>query len=224
MNICALIILLIDLAVLHQLLPSHCSLHCFCSRDPDTIPGTYKWNWEPGHSKASSYRSVRIVYSFLLTFQFNQPLCAYTRAALFSSFPCAMLYMHVGMILTGMTTVEKMDMSSMEFRESMLLAKFYSWWEFGWAFFNFNFPSFCWHSIPQWLTVPRRRNGESGTRNGVPYRRKEISGGRGIDTQSGWMLWAIRGWDGFVSDHFMLIFLFFFLRFFSWYYDLFVSW
>ena len=124
-----------------------------------------------------------------------------------------MLYMHVGMILTGMTTVEKMEKSSMEFRESMLLAKFYSWWEFGWAFFNSNFSSFCWHSIPQWLTVPRRRNGESGTRNGVRYRRKVISGGRGVDMQSGWMLWVFRGWDGFVSGHFISILYSFFFAF-----------
>lgn len=53
---------------------------------------------------------------------------------------------------------------------------------------------------PQWLTVPRRKNGESGTRNGVRYRLKVISGGREVNTQSGWMLWVFRGWDGFVSS------------------------
>lgn len=49
------------------------------------------------------------------------------------------------------------------------------------------------------------------------YRRKVISGGRAIDMQSGWMLWVIRGWDGFVSNHFILFLLlyFFFLGLFS---------
>ena len=131
MNICILLVLLIDLAVLHQLLLCHCTLHYFCSRESDTIRGTYKQAWGPGRPKASSYRSVRIVYSFLLTFQSDHPLCAYTRAGLFSSFPGVMLFTHVRMILTGMTTVETMQMSSMEFREGILLAKFYSWWEFG---------------------------------------------------------------------------------------------
>ena len=41
MNICALLVLLIDLAVLHQLLPSHCILYHFCSREFDTIRCTY---------------------------------------------------------------------------------------------------------------------------------------------------------------------------------------
>jgi hypothetical protein len=60
--------------------------------------------------------------------------------------------------------------------------------------------------------VPRRGNGENGIRNGVRYRRKVISGGRGIDMQNGWMLWVFRGWDGFVSDYFIifLVDLFFF--------------
>lgn len=131
MNIFALLVLLIDLAVLYQLLLSHSSLHHFCSRNSDTIRGTYKQKCGPGHPKASNYRSVRIVSSFLRTFQSDQPLCAYTRAGLFSSFPCIMLVTHVRMILTGMTTVETMQMSSMEFRERRLLEKFYSWWEFG---------------------------------------------------------------------------------------------
>ena len=77
-------------------------------------------------------------------------------------------------------------------------------------------------------TVPRRRNGESGTRSGVRYGRKVISGGRGVDTQSGWMLWAFRGWDGFVSWSFRLVFvtlcswLFFLLVFVTfWFRDIF---
>jgi hypothetical protein len=131
MNICALLVLLIDLAVLHQLLPSHCSLHPFCSRDSDTILGTYKSSWGPGYPKDSSYRSVRIVYSFLFTFQSDQPLHAYTRAGIFSLFPFVMLITHVRMILTGMSTVETMDMDWMETQESRRLHKFYSWWECG---------------------------------------------------------------------------------------------
>ena len=51
MNICTLLVLLINLAVLHQLLLSHCNLHHFCSRDSDTIPG-YKWGH--GYPKDSS--------------------------------------------------------------------------------------------------------------------------------------------------------------------------
>ena len=73
------------------------------------------------------------LYVFILPylFQSNEPLCKYTRAALFSLFPCTMLVTHVRMILTGMTTVETMQMNSMEHRESILLAEFYHWWEFG---------------------------------------------------------------------------------------------
>ena len=65
----------------------------------------------------------------------------------------------------------------------------------------------------QWHTVPRNGNCKSGTRNGVGYRRKVIFGGRGIDTQSGWMLWVNHGWDGFVSNqsfHLILFLLLFF--------------
>ena len=131
MSICALIVLLIDHVVLYQLLPSHCCLCHFCFCDSNTIRGTYKWTWGLGRPKASSCRSVRIIYSFLLTFQSYQPLCAYARAGLFSSFPSTMLITHVRMILTGMTTVETLHMSAMEFQESRLLGKFYSWWEFG---------------------------------------------------------------------------------------------
>ena len=69
--------------------------------------------------------------SFFLALKSDQPLCEYTRAALFLLFPCTMFINHVRMILTGKTTVEMMQMSSMEHRESMLLGKFYSWWEFG---------------------------------------------------------------------------------------------
>ena len=65
MNICALLlVILMDLAVLHQLLPSHCNLYRFCSREPDTIRRTYDWKWGHGHPKNSSSRSVRIHSSF----------------------------------------------------------------------------------------------------------------------------------------------------------------
>jgi len=52
-------------------------------------------------------------------------------AGLFSLFPCTMFINHVRMISTGLTTVEMMQMASMEHRENILLGKFYSWWEFG---------------------------------------------------------------------------------------------
>ena len=82
------------------------------------------------------------------------------------------------------------------------------------SLFDFDFPSCLLTFYPRWQTVLRCRNGESGTRNGVRYRRKVISGGRGIDTQSGWMLWVFRGWDGFVSDPFHLFLLLYFLAYF----------
>ena len=42
-----------------------------------------------------------------------------------------MMITHVHMILTGMTTVETMEMNAMMSKENRLLEKFYSWWEFG---------------------------------------------------------------------------------------------
>lgn len=66
-----------------------------------------------------------------LPFNSDQLLCEYTRSALFFIFTCTMFFNHVRMILTGMSTVEMMQMSSMEERENALLGKFYSWWEFG---------------------------------------------------------------------------------------------
>jgi len=59
-----------------------------------------------------------------------QEIVIIAMAALFLLFPCIMLINHVRMILTGMTTVEMMQMSAMEHRESLLLGKFYSWWQF----------------------------------------------------------------------------------------------
>jgi hypothetical protein len=142
-----------------------------------------------------------------------------------------MMITNVPMILSGTTTVEMMQRQGMKMQENELLQKFYSWWQFRWACFgsNFHHGNFFlflkiyhlveFHAVLFWLyssqpTVQRGKHCDNGTRNGVSYRLKVISGGRGINTQSGWMLWVIRGWDGFVSDlssRFLLLFFWAFL-------------
>ena len=225
MTICVLLILLIELAVLYEFLPSHRGLHRFCSRDSDTIRGTYnKWRWRPGHPKDSNYRSVRIIYSFLLTFSIWPTFVRIYQGWLILIIPMHNVYQPCAYDLDWYDDcgddADELDGGPREHTTREILFLVGIWVS---LFLILIFPLFfCWQSYPRWLSVPRRRSGESGTRNGVRYRRKVISGGRGVGMQSGWMLWVFRGWDGFVSDHFILFFWLPFLLVFVifWFHDI----
>ncbi|KAF8816885.1 zf-DHHC-domain-containing protein [Phlegmacium glaucopus] len=60
-----------------------------------------------------------------------QELVIIALAGLFLIFTFTLVITHVQMILTGMTTVETLQMQTMQMREKRLLGKVYAWWEFG---------------------------------------------------------------------------------------------
>ena len=225
MNICALLlVILMDLAVLHQLLPSHCNLYRFCSREPDTIRRTYDWKWGHGHPKNSSSRSVRIHSSSFPFILINLVRIYQGRVILIIPMhnvdhPCAYDFDWYD---DGGDDADELDGISREHTTWGILSLVGIWVSLvSIFFFSFLFFFFLADILSLWLEVPKRRNGESGIGNGVRYRRKVISGGKGIDMQSGWMLWVFRGWDGFVSDLFIFIFL---LLFFSVFLLVWCSW
>lgn len=58
------------------------------------------------------------------------------RAGFFLLFTFLLVLSHVGLILRGLTTVESLQVRNMKERESMMLAKGFKWWEFGYGLFS----------------------------------------------------------------------------------------